>query len=88
MGLIQMGLGGMMVDFVPSVSSSLFNLFGLAGNGKTLSLGVIASLFGNTAAPGQSVAGRTGRLMIDTFGVDSPGLESSGSASGGRASAD
>lgn len=75
MGMLQMGLGGMMVDLVPSVSSALFNLFGLAGNGKTLSLGVIASLFGNTAAPGQSVAGRTGRLMIDTFGSTALGLK-------------
>ena len=75
MGLVQMGLGGMMVDFVPSISSALFNLCGLAGNGKTLSLGVIASLFGNTAAPGQSVAGRTGRLMIDTFGSTALGLK-------------
>lgn len=75
MGMVQMGLGGMMVDLVPSVSSALFNLCGLAGNGKTLSLGVIASLFGNTAAPGQSVAGRTGRLMIDTFGSTALGLK-------------
>lgn len=75
LGALQLGLAGMMIDHVPSLSSCIFNLYGLAGNGKTLTLAMIASLFGNTAAPGQSQAGRHGRTVIETFGSTSLALQ-------------
>ncbi|MDP3978795.1 MAG: DUF927 domain-containing protein [Pseudomonas sp.] len=75
LGALQLGLAGLMVDHVPSISSCIFNLYGLAGNGKTLTLAMTASLFGNTAAPGQSLAGRHGRTVIETFGSTSLALQ-------------
>lgn len=75
LGALQLGLAGLMVDLVPSISSSIFNLYGLAGNGKTLTLAMIASLFGNTASPGQSLAGRPGRTVIETFGSTTLALQ-------------
>ncbi|QOH72568.1 DUF927 domain-containing protein [Pseudomonas putida] len=67
-GALQIGLAATMVDLVPGVSSGVFNFFGKAGRGKTLLLSTVASMFGNTAAPGQGSLGRGGRSLIETFG--------------------
>jgi hypothetical protein len=50
------------------LSSSVINFFGGAGRGKTLLLSTVASLYGNTGAPGQSKPGQVGKSMIETFG--------------------
>ncbi|QLG90799.1 DUF927 domain-containing protein [Pseudomonas yamanorum] len=68
LGAIQLGMAGLMVDLVPGVSSSVINFFGGAGRGKTLLLSIVASLYGNTGAPGQSKPGQVGKSMIETFG--------------------
>ena len=64
-----------MVDLVPGVSSSIFNFFGGAGRGKTLLLSTVASLYGNTGAPGQSKPGQVGKSMIETFGATRRALQ-------------
>lgn len=75
LGAIQLGMAGPMVDLVPGVSSSIFNFFGGAGRGKTLLLATVASLYGNTGAPGQSKPGQVGKSMIETFGATRRALQ-------------
>ena len=74
-GALQLGLAASMIDFVPGVSSCIFNFFGGAGRGKTLLLSTVASLYGNTAAPGQSSVGRRGKSIIETFGSTQRALQ-------------
>ncbi len=78
MGALQLGLAASMVDFLPGISSCIFNFFGGAGRGKTLLLSTVASLYGNTAAPGQSTVGRTGKSLIETFGSTQRALQAKG----------
>lgn len=68
LGAIQLGMAALMIDLVPGLSSSVINFFGGAGRGKTLLLSTVASLYGNTGAPGQSKPGQVGKSMIETFG--------------------
>ena len=75
LGAIQLGLAGLMVDLVRGVSSCIFNFFGGAGRGKTLLLSTVASLYGNTGAPGQSKPGQVGKPMIETFGATQRALQ-------------
>lgn len=77
-GALQLGLAGLMVDLVPGVSSCIFNFFGGAGRGKTLLLSTVASLYGNTGAPGQSKPGQVGKPMIETFGSTQRALQAKG----------
>ncbi|MBV7575925.1 DUF927 domain-containing protein [Pseudomonas sp. PDM32] len=77
-GALQLGLAASMVDFLPGISSCIFNFFGGAGRGKTLLLSTVASLYGNTAAPGQSTVGRVGKSMIETFGSTQRALQAKG----------
>ena len=74
-GAIQLGLAASMIDFLPGLSSCIFNFFGGAGRGKTLLLSTVASLYGNTTAPGQSSVGRGGRSIIETFGSTQRALQ-------------
>ncbi|RON01301.1 DUF927 domain-containing protein [Pseudomonas brassicacearum] len=78
LGAIQLGMAGLMVDLVPGVSSSVINFFGGAGRGKTLLLSTVASLYGNTGAPGQSKPGQVGKPMIETFGSTQRALQAKG----------
>ncbi|GAB5338304.1 DUF927 domain-containing protein [Pseudomonas fluorescens] len=78
LGAIQLGLAGLMVDSVPRVSSCIFNFFGGAGRGKTLLLSTVASLYGNSGAPGQSKPGQVGKPMIETFGSTQRALQAKG----------
>lgn len=78
MGALQLGLAASMVDFLPGISSCIFNFFGGAGRGKTLLLSTVASLYGNTAAPGQSTVGRAGKSIIETFGSTQRALQAKG----------
>lgn len=80
-GAVQIGLAATMLDQVPGVSSCTFNFFGGAGRGKTLLLSTVASLFGNTTAPGHGSAGRNGRSIIETFGSTQLALQAKGQAS-------
>lgn len=79
-GALQIGLAATMLDLVPGVSSCTFNFFGGAGRGKTLLLSTVASLFGNTTAPGHGSAGRHGRSIIETFGSTQLALQAKGLA--------
>lgn len=80
-GALQIGLAATLLDLVPGVSSCTFNFFGGAGRGKTLLLSTVASLFGNTTAPGHGSAGRNGRSIIETFGSTELALQAKGQAS-------
>lgn len=79
-GALQIGLAATMLDLVPGVSSCTFNFFGGAGRGKTLLLSTVASLFGNTTAPGHGSAGRNGRSIIETFASTELALQAKGQA--------
>ncbi|QPH44308.1 DUF927 domain-containing protein [Pseudomonas fulva] len=79
-GALQIGLASTMLDLVPGVSSCTFNFFGGAGRGKTLLLSTVASLFGNTTAPGHASAGRNGKSIIETFGSTELALQAKGQA--------
>ncbi len=79
-GALQIGLAATMLDLVPGISSCTFNFFGGAGRGKTLLLSTVASLFGNTTAPGHGSAGRNGRSIIETFGSTQLALQAKGQA--------
>jgi len=79
-GAVQIGLASTMLDLVPGVSSCTFNFFGGAGRGKTLLLSTVASLFGNTTAPGHASAGRNGKSIIETFGSTELALQAKGQA--------
>jgi hypothetical protein len=70
-----------MVDLVPGVSSCIFNFFGGAGRGKTLLVSTVASLYGNSGAPGQSKPGQVGKPMIETFGSTQRALQAKGQQS-------
>lgn len=79
-GALQIGLAATMLDLLPGVSSCTFNFFGGAGRGKTLLLSTVASLFGNTTAPGHGSVGRNGRSIIETFGSTQLALQAKGQA--------
>lgn len=79
-GALQIGLAATLLDLVPGVSSCTFNFFGGAGRGKTLLLSTVASLFGNTTAPGHGSAGRNGRSIIETFASTELALQAKGQA--------
>lgn len=79
-GALQIGLASTMLDVLPGVSSCTFNFFGGAGRGKTLLLSTVASLFGNTTAPGHGSAGRNGTSLIETFGSTEFALQAKGQA--------
>ena len=79
-GALQLGLAATMIDLVPGVSSSMFNFFGGAGRGKTLLLSTVASLYGNTTAPGHGSVGRSGRSIIETFGSTKLALQAKAQA--------
>lgn len=78
LGAIQLGIAALMIDLVPGLSSSVINFFGGAGRGKTLLLSTVASLYGNTGAPGQSKPGQVGKPMIETFGSTQRALQAKG----------
>jgi hypothetical protein len=78
LGAIQLGMAALMIDLVPGLSSSVINFFGGAGRGKTLLLSTVASLYGNTGAPGQSKPGQVGKPMIETFGSTQRALQAKG----------